>query len=126
MSDPVIRIAATPFDADNLGRYLSEQLTGQPVSINKHSTDRDVSILSIVISTATGTAMTLVFNLLKEYLTNKLIKPDTLDTKAILAIESGDVKITVPTNITPDQLDHLLKAVRGNAAAKPHDQRTRA
>ena len=123
MSDQVIRIAATPVDIDNLGRYLSERLTGQPVSINKQSTDRDVSILSILISTATESAVTLVFNLLKEYLTNKLIKPDIRDSKATLAIESGDVKITVPTNISPDQLDHLLKAVRGNTA-EPHDQAT--
>jgi CRISPR/Cas system-associated protein Csm6 len=84
MSDQIIRIAGTPVDVDNLARYLSEQLAGQPVSMNKKSTDRDVSILAIVISTATASA-TLVFNLLKEYLTKKLIKPDTRDAKAILA-----------------------------------------
>jgi hypothetical protein len=85
MSDQIIRIAGTPVDVDNLARYLSEQLAGQPVSMNKKSTDRDVSILAIVISTATASAVTLVFNLLKEYLTKKLIKPDTRDAKAILA-----------------------------------------
>ena len=61
---------------------MSEQLTGQDIQSANRVLIRNLSILSIVIRTATESAVTLVFNLLKEYLTKKLIKPDTGDAKA--------------------------------------------
>jgi hypothetical protein len=111
MSDRVIRIAGTPTDVEGINQYLSERLAGQAAAITRQSDERNVAVMTIVVSAAVSGAVKLVFDPLKEYIKERMIKPDARGSKPMLAIQVGDVKITVPSDIKPDQLDRILKSV---------------
>jgi len=110
MSDRVIRIAGAPADVEDINQYLSERLAGQAAAITRQSAERNIAVMTIVVSAAVSGAVKLVFDLLKEYIKERMIKPGARGSKPMLAIQVGDVKITVPSDIKPDQLDRILKS----------------
>ena len=111
MSEQVIRIAGTPTDIEDMSRYLSERLAEGTASLSRQSAERDIAIMTILVSAAVSGAVKLVFDLIKEYVKERMIKPGADKSKPMLAIELGDVKISVPSDVTPEQLDRILKSV---------------